>query len=385
MMTHPEHIHVVTSIEAEASGPSYSVVRLAQAQASLGISSGIYSLSDYPKESRECGVCHRTFSRSFIGVPGISRLEFSNDMRRSVRGAAQQGSLLHVHGLWRMPNVYPNLAALLNDTPLVLSPRGMLGKAAFAYSAKQKQIFWHFAQKNAMRAVTCFHATSEAEMADIRAFGLTAPVAVIPNGIDVPGAALAQPREKEVLYLGRIHPKKGIDKLLRAWALVCGSNPEWRLRIVGPSEQGHLEELENLSRSLFLMESVIFDGPVYGDEKSKAYSRASLFVLPTSNENFGMVVAEALSQSTPVVSTVGAPWQGLVREGCGWWVEHGSEPMADALSDAMRRSATELNAMGARGRDWMLRDFGWPEIAAQTEQLYTWCRGQAERPGFVYT
>jgi glycosyltransferase involved in cell wall biosynthesis len=260
----------------------------------------------------------------------------------------------------------------------------MLGQAALAYSAGQKRIFWRLAQAEAIRAVTCFHATSYAELVDIRAYGLTAPVAIIPNGIDVPDATLTQLRKKEVLYLGRIHPKKGIDRLLHAWALMCRDHPDWRLRIVGPSEEGHVEELQRLCFSLSLGDRVCFDGPAYGDEKYAAYKRASVFVLPTRNENFGMVVAEALAQGTPVISTIGAPWEGLVSERCGWWVGHGPEPMAEALQDALRRSTKELEEMGTRGRDWMQRDFGWREIAERTSELYAWCRGQADRPEFVH-
>lgn len=385
MTPHPVHVHVVTSIEEEASGPSYSVVRMAEAQAARGLSSGIYSLSDRPGESCQEGTFYRSFGRSFTALSGLSRLEFSQGLLQSVDEAAKQGSLLHVHGLWRMPNVYPGRAARRYASPLVLSPRGMLSEAALTYSSRQKKIFWHAAQAAALRAVTCYHATSEAELDDIRAFGLSAPVAIIPNGIDVPDTATEQPRQKEVLHLGRLHPKKGIDRLLHAWAAICHDYPDWRLRIVGPSEDGHIEELQRLAEALSLGNSVCFDGPVFGNEKHAAYRRASLFVLPTRNENFGMVVAEALAQGTPVISTVGAPWEGLIRERCGWWVRHGSESLAEAMRDALQTSPRDLERMGTRGREWMARDFGWAEIAERTAHLYAWCRGEADRPEFVHT
>jgi glycosyltransferase involved in cell wall biosynthesis len=284
-----------------------------------------------------------------------------------------------------MPNVYPGRAARRHGAPLVLSPRGMLGAAALAFSARQKRLFWRLAQSRAVAPVRCFHATSEAELADIRAFGLTAPVAVIPNGIDLPATLPEAPRAREVLHLGRIHPKKGIDRLLAAWALVAAEFPDWRLRIVGPSEGGHAEDLEALAARLSLGESVRFDGPLYGADKQAAYRRAALFVLPTRHENFGMVVAEALALGTPVISTQGAPWQGLEREGCGWWIDHGPETMAVALRDALARPPEVLAAMGARGRDWMARDFGWEGIAMRMAEVYAWCRGQGERPECVVT
>lgn len=385
MTAHPEHIHVVSSIEDEASGPSYSVTRLAEAQAGLGLSVGVYSLAGTPQDELRAGVRLRSFAASLTGVPGLSRLAFSRDLHQALDAAAAEGALLHMHGLWRMPNVYPGRAARRRGAPLVISPRGMLGAAALAFSERQKRLFWQLAQAGAVAPVRFFHATSDAEVADIRAFGLTAPVAVIPNGVDLPAHPPQGPREREVLHLGRIHPKKGIDRLLQAWALVAPEKPGWRLRIVGPSEGGHTAELEALARRLSLGDSVRFEGPLYGADKQEAYRRATLFVLPTRNENFGMVVAEALAQGTPVISTKGAPWQGLETERCGWWIDHGPELMAATLREALTTTPEGLVAMGTRGREWMARDFGWETLAARMAEVYAWCQGQGERPECVVT
>lgn len=386
MTAHPAHIHVVTSIEAEASGPSYSVVRLAQEQAARGGSTGIYSLSDEPCESVEHGVYHRRYARSLTDVPGLSRLEFSRGMQQSLFAATQQGALLHVHGLWRMPNVYPGLAAEQSKTPLVLSPRGMLGGPALAFSTKQKRAFWHIWQRRALRALDCVHVTAKSELEDVRAFGLTAPAAIIPNGIDVPEHPLTVTKQdkalRQVLHLGRIHPKKGIDRLLRAWSLIDDTRANWELLIIGPSERGYMDELKALAQQLNI-KNVRFEGPIYGDEKQEAYANADVFVLPSLHENFGMVIAEALAQGTPVISTKGAPWEGLITERCGWWIEHGSDALAAAIMEATALSSEELFKMGSRGRDWMRRDFSWDAIAEKMEGVYQWCTGQGERPGCV--
>jgi glycosyltransferase involved in cell wall biosynthesis len=284
-----------------------------------------------------------------------------------------------------MPNVYPGRAAARGGVPLVLSPRGMLGPAALRYSRHQKQLFWQLLQKRALRSVTCFHATAEAEVADIRDFGLSGPVAVIPNGIDVNDLApVTRPADarRRVLHLGRIHPKKGIDRLLRAWALLAEVCEGWELCIVGPSEGGHKADLERLARDLGL-DNVQFEAPIYGAEKAMAYAEAELFVLPTIHENFGMVVAEALAQRTPVISTIGAPWQGLVANRCGWWIEHGPGPLAAALREAMVLDDATRAEMGARGRVWMQRDFSWDSIAEDMDRLYRWCSGTDDKPEFV--
>src|SRR5262249_54829327 len=148
--------------------------------------------------------------------------------------------------------------------------------------------------------------------------------------------------------LGRIHPKKGLDRLLHAWAKVEAAHPEWRLRIIGPDEIGHSAELAALAAELRIRR-VSIEGSVAGDAKTAAYREADLFVISTLNENFAVTVAEALAAGTPVIATKGAPWPGLVHEGCGWWIDHGVEPLAAVLSKAMAMSRDALLEMGAKG------------------------------------
>ena len=167
----------------------------------------------------------------------------------------------------------------------------------YASRRMKKMLFWHLLQGPTIRNASCYHATSRQEYEDIRAYGLTQPVAIIPNGIDLP-----QPHEsmtgrnsadRVVLSLGRIHPKKGLDRLVRAWAKVEAAHPDWRLRIVGPAELGHDVELRALAATLKLSR-VSIEPAIYGEEKYTAFREADVFVLPTLNENFAMTVAESL-------------------------------------------------------------------------------------------
>ena len=128
---------------------------------------------------------------------------------------------------------------------------------------------------------------------------------------------------------------------------------------------------------------VSIEPAIYGQQKYDAYRGAEVFVLPTLNENFGMTVAESLASETPVISTRGAPWAGLESERCGWWIDHGVDPLASALANAMALPIEELRAMGARGQAWMTRDFGWEAVAKKTAELYAWVAGKAGRPAFV--
>src|SRR5262249_7752896 len=169
-------------------------------------------------------------------------------------------------------------------------------------------------QAAVIRYAVCIHATSEQEYQEIRAFGLVNPVAVIPNGIDFPPAPsnsmVSNDGGRTVLSLGRIHPKKGLDRLVRAWARLEVEYPGWRLRIIGPSEVRHDEELRALAAALNL-HRISIEPPVYDDVKFGIMRAADVFVLSSLNENFAITVAEALAVGTPVIATKGAPWSRL--------------------------------------------------------------------------
>jgi glycosyltransferase involved in cell wall biosynthesis len=262
----------------------------------------------------------------------------------------------------------------------------MLGAAALGFSRLKKMLFWQLLQGPAIRCVACYHATSRQEYEDIRAYGLTQPVAIIPNGIDLPephgNPTKAGSADRFVLYLGRIHPKKGLDRLVRAWAKVEPTHPGWRLRIVGPPEVDHDAQLRVLAATLKLSR-VSIEPAIYGEEKYNAFREADFFVLPTLNENFAMTVAESLATGTPVISTKGAPWAGLEVERCGWWIDHSIDSLAAALIRAMALPRTELRVMGARGRAWVARDFGWDAIASKMRAVYAWVTARGALPEWV--
>ena len=362
--------HSVSSIESEASGPAYSVPALARALSELGHEASVLSLGA-PGRRRSGGYVDERFSAQFSGAWPLRKLGVSSALREGVE--ASRADVLHVHGLWMMPNIYPANIAREQGLPLVLSPRGMLGPDALRFSYPVKMLFWALMQRRAVHRVDCFHATCQQEAEDIRAFGLRQPIAIIPNGIDLraPTGARVASDEPYVLSLGRVHPKKALDRLVIAWRQIEPAFPDWKLKLVGPGEIGYSETLRRMIRD-FGLKNVSVSGPVFGEEKFELLRKAELFALPTLSENFGMTVAESLAVETPVISTKGAPWAGLVANECGWWIDHGPGPMAAALREAMSLSPDARRAMGANGRAWMERDFGWPEIARHMSDVYCW-------------
>ena len=383
-------VHVIGSLAATHGGPSYSVPRLCAAL-SGSVETTLMSVAEHarpPTDTHTDGYRDMRFALDFARTPVLRHLRQSHTLSAAAGRVAKQADVIHSHGLWLAPNIASSWIAARTGRPHVITPRGMLSPIALSYSKYKKRAFWALFQGPAVRNAACLHATSEAEYDEFRAIGLTNPVAIIPNGIDLPDlrqlSRANNPRDRVILSLGRIHPKKGLDRLIRAWAKLEPNAPTWRLRIAGPAEDGHDIELRNLAVDLGLTRLSI-EGPLYEQQKWLAYRQASVFVLPTLNENFGLTVAEALAAETPVISTVGAPWSGLETAGCGWWIPHGIESMAAALATAMTTAPQVLNAMGLRGRRWVDSEYSWTGISDDMYSLYNWILCDQDIPAFVRT
>lgn len=383
-------LHVVGGLDRRYGGPSYSVPSLARAQALAGAMVAITSVAEVGGPSSNQmhdGYLDIRSRWSGSAVPLLSKLRYSKEFRPALVSIGGSVDVVHNHGLWLHPNIIAGRFAQRAAKPLILSPRGMLAPEALAFSRSRKCLFWHFFQRPALRALSCVHVTSLQERDEVRAVGLNGPVALVPNGVDIPVLPTRRPSSpdgcREVLFLGRLHPKKSVDMLIEAWA---GVSPDtragWRLRIVGPSEGGYGEELSRLTRRLKLSD-VSFERPIWGAERTLAYLRADLFVLPTRNENFGLTIAEALAAGTPVITTRGAPWAGLREQRCGWWLEYGINPLKSTLETALKMSRHELQSMGSRGRAWIAGAFSWEAAAKSLNGVARWLKHGGPRPDCI--
>ncbi len=282
-----------------------------------------------------------------------------------------------------MPNIYSGRVSVRRHIPLVVSPRGTLSNWAFESGSWFKKPFWRLLQQPALRETTCFHATAESEYQDIRRMGFRQPVAIIPNGIDMPRILTKEvQRFRTLLFLGRIHPIKGLDKLLSAWRAVQHRFPDWQIRIVGPDNRGHLGEMRRLAGELGLTR-IEFEGPLFGQQKWQAYQDAEVFVLPTYSENFGIAVAEALASGLPAIVSKGAPWPGLASYRAGWWIDIGVDPLVACLEEVLSLSKPTLKEMGENGRQWMAREYSWQHIGWKMSETYRWVLEGGTKPEWV--
>lgn len=286
--------------------------------------------------------------------------------------------VIHDNGIWLPHNHRLAALATRNRIPRVVSTRGMLEPWAMNHKRCKKRLAWAFYQRHDLKLADVLHATAEAEATNLKQRKLGVPICMIPNGVDIPkqtrdiDSATSDTFSKNsvmtALFVGRIYPVKGLPMLIEAWARVRPTG--WRLHIVGPDEAGHRAEVEEIVSAAGLGEVISFLGPLDGHAKSSAYYEADLFVLPTYSESFGMAIAEALAHGLPVLTTKGAPWPMLPEQRCGWWVESTVEGIIDGLREATSLDSATLQSMGAKGREMVIRDFGWGHTAKAFVAIY---------------
>ncbi len=293
---------------------------------------------------------------------------------------ASGAQLVHQHGLWLDDQWAASQWQKRTGRPLVISPHGMLDPWALRNSAWKKQLVRRLFADESLRRTTCIHALCRSELESIRACGLRNPVAVVPNGVELPdlrpetAPADSQPPVRRLLFLGRIHPKKGLRELLEAWSRTQAPwRSEWRLVIAGWDDGGYEEGLKGFAREHGLAGSVEFAGPCFGGEKDALLRSAGAFILPSFSEGLPMSVLEAWSYGLPVVMTgfCNLP-EGFAAE-AALRIEPTPQSIADGLDRLAALSRDERLAMGRRGRGLVEREFSWPTIAQRMLSVYEWC------------
>lgn len=363
-------LHVIPSIGLSHGGPSRSSVNLVNGLSTLtGVEPHFY----FYKDDNECtlNLLSSVQLHQQKHIVDFKFKTFYADYKRIRLLIRKRGiDLLHIHGVWHPLLHWAARAASVEHVPYIIQPRGMLEPWALDFRRFKKAMAMCFYQKADLRKASGIIATAEQELKAIKSLGISSAFSVIPNGVELPSWKIRRPDSsglKTALFMSRIHPKKGVIDLIKAWAKV---NPHgWRLRIVGPDDGGHLVEVLAAISSLRVGDSVNAIGPLYGDERAFEYSNADLFILPTYSENFGIAIAEALSYGIPVITTTGAPWSTLVDYQCGWWIEPGEDALVNVLPAALAVSDEDRVAMGNRAKKLAAR-FDWDNVAQQTMVFY---------------
>jgi len=306
---------------------------------------------------------------------------FAPDMFSQIMAA--QADLLHLHYMWMYPSVAVNRWSAKTHNPYIVTPNGMLEPWALRNSAWKKKIAGMFYEHRMLGGAACLQANTKKEAADFRSYGLANPIAVIPNGIDFPlfqslpsrtSLEVRFPALKDrrwILFLSRIHPKKGLPHLLRAWARIRKFD-DWVLVVAGPDEQGHAAEMKKLSGELGREHNVVFTGPLHGENKLAALGGAEAFVLPSFSEGFSMAVLEAAAAGLPIMLTPQCNFPELAQAGGAVEISPDVAGCEAGLRQLLALPDSELQNMGRRGRNLVSRNYTWARIADQMLEVYRW-------------
>lgn len=281
-------------------------------------------------------------------------------------------SVVHIHGIWTPFEYLAFREARRRRARIVISPHGALEPWAFHNKPTKKFIAWWLYQKRILQAADLLIVNSDQERQRLRALGLRPPVATLANGVDLNGfpEQNTMQRERTVLFFGRIDPKKGIPDLINAWAALPDHNNH-RLIIHGYGDAAYITSIERQITASGRSDIALLP-PVFGAARWNIFTRASIYVLPSYSENFGITVAEALTAGLPVVTTRATPWGDLADQDLGWIVCNNVEQLRDALQTAISLNRQRLLAMRLRAHDYAINRFNWDAIAARYLNTYTW-------------
>ena len=321
-----------------------------------------------------------------------ARIDQVHDALVTRAGAMSAGSVVHLHGLWTPFDVSTALRARLRGARVVFSPHGALLPWAFTRSkALKKRLAWTLCHRWVLNAADLVVANSAEEERALRRLGISAPIALLPNGVDMthypgadPGSDATLGERPYVLYLGRLSPIKGIPDLIDAWHRL-GDPSGHRLVIRGYGADDYRQQLVEQVARLGIGGSVEIGPPAFGVDKWRLLQGASVYVLASHGESFGITVAEALMAGTPVIATHATPWSAIGEQGLGWLVDNHADEISAAIGQALALGLAERAAMGARCRDYAAVSFQWAPIALQYLAAYRWLLNKdGARPDWVH-
>jgi glycosyltransferase involved in cell wall biosynthesis len=361
-------------------GPPASVLGLCQALQRAGIdvevvtttANGFDSLAPSPPGGEQYeGVpvhyAERAFPRRFFGAR----------VRGPLTRALALADVCHVHGVWNVPEWWASHLARAAAVPYVISPRGMLQPEAMQRGRARKAMAWALLDGRNVRGAALLHATSDQEAVALRALVPGAPIAVVPNGVDLSGAHRASRGFRArlgipadafvVLFLGRMHRIKRLDLIADAFAAACPAHPGMHLVLAGPDEHGLVPDL--LRRLSGAASHVHAIGPIHGADKWALVKDADVMVQCSDSESFGLSVVESLASGVPVVVTRTCPWSEIETHDCGLWVEQTAPAIAAAI-ETLARDPVRRARMGERAAAFARDRYCWDSIAPRMARLY---------------
>lgn len=366
-------LHIVENLDSSYGGPSKSVPLLIKYLNKLDIVNKIFTVQIYEYESNSVLEAN-DIDTIKLPMKGIKKIKYSSELEKNILKEITKDTIIHVHTIWTYPTFVGYKIAKKYNLPLVVSTRGTMYKWALEQSKIVKKIAMWLFQKKMLQTADIIHITEPNEKKALEDISICNKTVLIPNGIEIENVftSLDDNILKQinyvksklyVLFLGRIVHNKGLHYLIDSYKKLQNNYNDVELLIVGGVEdKKYFDSLEKLKKVHFL-------GALDGLQKHTLFTISSLFVLPSKTENFGMVIAEAMSYKIPVITTQGTPWKEIQDNGAGWWIELSQENLDIALEEALKCESSDLKAKGNIGFD-IIKNYTWEIQALKMKKCY---------------
>ncbi len=310
-------------------------------------------------------------------------------LRRRFEEAVRQSDGVHIHGLWEQSTAIAASTARKLGVPYMISAHGMLEPWALANKRLKKIMYAALIERTNVQRATCLHALTQAEAKHYVRFGATSPIVIIPNGVDIPRLKDSTAFKRKfptsegkriVLFMARLHAKKGVEMLLESWATVCGQHDDALLVMAGPDSDGMREKLEAFCIARGISDRVLFTGMLTGALKWSALAAAECFVLPSFSEGLSVAVLEAMGMGLPVIVTEPCNMPEVKEYRTGWQIKPDAKALTIALRQALETPQAENEIIGRLGARLVATRYAWSTVATQMQDVYQWIQGGAMPP-----
>lgn len=380
-------VYLTITNSRKAGGLYNSVRNLAKSVMNLD-TCDVCILSHNDEFSKEDLYAYEGIPMQFYSIHGPANFSFTMNLKSKLRSLSP--TIIHQQGIWTFASFINLIYRKRHRTKTIIAPRGMLDPWAVHNSGWKKKIVGHLFEFENLRTADCIHALCQSEYESIRKFGLSNPVAIIPNGITLPqNPQYKRNHEKRILlFIGRIHPKKGIKELILGVAIIKEQNPalldSWEIHIAGWDQNGHINELKQIVETHNLINEVKFVGSLYGEAKERALCQANAFILPSFSEGLPMSILEAWAYELPVIMTDFCNIPEGFDHSCAIKIEPSPNDIYEKLTTFFQLPNNELAEIGKRGKELVSQNFTWEVVAKQTFELYQYLSGNGIKPSFVY-
>ena len=375
-------LQVISGMGLKSGGPTTCTYTLLKGLQEQGVSADLLT---FDAEDNDEIISRESFMK-ILTPPKNPRFGYSKELKEWLEKHSDY-DLYHTNALWQYASHAAAVYSHKHNKPYVISAHGMLYPEGLKKSKWFKKVALALFQKKDLNKATAFHATSDKEMMYLRAFGLTQPIAVIPNAIDVNAFRKSNSESKsnhrKIGFLGRLAPIKNLELLIEAWAKSKATTRAAELVIIGDGDEAYVDELKTVIKSQDI-DNIIFTGFLSGKAQEDVMQQLSYLVLPSKSENFGMVVPEALAREIPVIASKGTPWEELNTHHCGWWVDNDLASLSAALDKALIMNESKRLEMGQNGRTLVEHKYSKEAVSEMMTSFYEWILSETkELPSFV--